>query len=319
MKRSAGSLIHALTRDAKTVAISGHVRPDGDCVGACLGLYNYLRDCLPELKVDVYLGDYSETFAFLRGEDLVMHEPCDTVYDLFFALDASNPERLERFQPMFDRARRRVVIDHHETNPGFGEENLIEGSSSSTCELLYTLMNDDLIGKATAECLYLGIVHDSGVFKYDSTSCRTMTAAGKLLEKGISSSYIIDETFYRKSFAQNKALGIALQSSFLMLDGKLVVAAVTKAERESLGLTAKELDGIIDQLRVTGGTEAALFLYELEAGTFKASLRSNGKVNVACIAAKYGGGGHAKAAGFDRPGDWKETAYLIAGEIKEQL
>ena len=126
-------MINALVRDARSIAVSGHVRPDGDCVGACLGLWNYLRKTMPQVRVDVYLGTYASSFSFLSGEDRILHEPSDEAYDLFISLDAAALDRLERFEPMFRKAARRIVIDHHETNPGYGEENLIEGGASASC------------------------------------------------------------------------------------------------------------------------------------------------------------------------------------------
>ncbi len=314
------SMIGALVRDARSIALSGHVRPDGDCVGACLGLWNYLRKTMPQVRVDVYLGTYASSFSFLNGEDRILHAPSGEVYDLFISLDAAAKDRLDAFLPMFERAGRRVVIDHHETNPGFGEENLIEGGASSTCELLFTLLDEKLIDRDCARCLYLGIVHDTGVFKYPSTTLRTMTVAGRLLEKmeKNDAQFIIDETFHARSFAQNKAIGVALGSSYLELDGKLIIAAVTKAEREALGLSAQDLDGVIDELRITRGTEAAAFFYALEDDVYKVSLRSQ-HISVSGLAASHGGGGHEHAAGFDMKGPWQESAKIITKEIGELI
>lgn len=315
------AMINALVRDARSIAVSGHVRPDGDCVGACLGLWNYLRKTMPQVRVDVYLGTYASSFSFLSGEDRILHEPSDEAYDLFISLDAAALDRLERFEPMFRKAARRIVIDHHETNPGYGEENLIEGGASSTCELLYTLLDESRIDRDCARCLYLGIVHDTGVFKYPSTTLRTMTVAGRLLEKmeKNDAQFIIDETFHARSFAQNKALGVALASAYLELDGKLIVAAVTKAEREALGLSAQELDGVIDELRITRGTEAAVFFYALdEEDDYKVSMRSQ-HIGISGLAASHGGGGHEHAAGFDMKGPWQESAKIITKEIKELI
>ncbi|MBQ6293181.1 MAG: DHH family phosphoesterase [Lachnospiraceae bacterium] len=313
-------VINALIRDALTVAVSGHVRPDGDCVGACLGLWNYLRKTMPQVRVDVYLGTYASSFSFMNGEKRILHEPSDETYDLFISLDAAAQDRLDVFEPMFERAGRRIVIDHHETNRGYGEENLIEGGASSTCELLYTLMDERQIDRDCARCLYLGIVHDTGVFKYPSTTLRTMTIAGRLLEKMDKgdAQFIIDETFYMRSFAQNKAIGLALESSYLELDGKLIIAAVTKPQQEALGLSPQDLDGVIDQLRITKGTEAAAFLYALEDDDYKVSLRSQ-HISVSGIAASHGGGGHEHAAGFGMKGPWQESAKIITAEIKELI
>ena len=130
--------------------------------------------------------------------------------------------------------------------------------------------------------------------------------------------FIIDETFHARSFAQNKAIGVALGSSYLELDGKLIIAAVTKAEREALGLSAQDLDGVIDELRITRGTEVAAFFYALEDDVYKVSLRSQ-HISVSGLAASHGGGGHEHAAGFDMKGPWQESAKIITKEIGELI
>ncbi len=308
-----------LQDEPKTIAITGHIHPDGDCVGSCLGLASYLSKILPHAEIGVYLQPFDPSFLFLRGADQIRHSaPENYRPDLAFALDCGDEERMGENQKCFQAASMRVCIDHHYTNMGFGDICLIQGEASSTCEVLFGLMDPSKIDRETAECLYLGIVHDTGVFQHSNTSEYTMRCAGQLISKGAKPEQIIVDTFYKKTFAQNKALGRALDSANLYLDGKMIAAAITQKDLRELGLTARELDGIVNQLRLTEGVEIALFLYETEPGIFKASLRATGEADVSRIARHYGGGGHIKAAGCSIPGEWKE----IAGEISvlaEQL
>ena len=139
------------------------------------------------------------------------------------------------------------------------------------------------------------------------------------MEKGINFTKIVDDTFYTKTFAQNKILGQALLNSQLYLDGMVIAAAVTKEEMERCQVLPKHLDGIVSQLRVTKGVEAAIFLYENEDGTRKISMRSNGKVDVAEIAVKYQGGGHVRAAGASMEGGSQEIIETLCQEMKKQL
>ena len=181
----------------KTVAISGHIRPDGDCIGSCLGLYNYIKENYQSVDVDVYLQPFSEKFNFLKYSDLVKHEnTTDKKYDLFIMLDSSSADRMGEFLPIFENAAKTLCIDHHISNEKFAMENIVFPEASSTCEVLYGLMDEEKIGYHTAEALYMGIVHDSGAFKYSNTSAKTMSIAGKLMEKGIPFTSIIDNTFY---------------------------------------------------------------------------------------------------------------------------
>lgn len=305
-----------IIKDMKTVAISGHIRPDGDCIGSCLGLYNYIKDNYKSVDVDVYLQPFSDKFNFLKYSDLVKHEKTeDKKYDLFIMLDSSSADRMGEFLPVFENASSTLCIDHHISNEKFAMENIVYPKASSTCEVLYELMDEEKIGYNTAEALYMGIVHDSGAFKYSNTSAKTMSIAGKLMEKGIPFTNIIDNTFYTKTYVQNQILGRALLESILIFDGKCIFSVVTRKEMEFYNISYKDLDGIVEQLRVTKGVECAIFLYETDELEYKVSMRSNEVVDVSRIAAYFGGGGHIRAAGFNMKG----TAYDVINNVTEQL
>ena len=146
-----------------------------------------------------------------------------------------------------------------------------------------------------------------------------MNIAGILMDKGIDYSRIIDETFYAKTFEQNQVLGYALLNSRLYLDGKVIASCVTDEVMHRYHVLPKHLDGIVSQLRVTKGVEVAIFLYQTGDNSFKVSTRASGDVNLAEIAMKFGGGGHAKAAGFSMDGEPEQIIGLINEEIKKQL
>lgn len=287
-------------KSADRIAISGHIHPDGDCIGSCLGLKNYISDLFKDKTVDVYLEQISEDFTFLRfSENILYLDENDEVpfYPLFICLDCSEPSRLGRHQELMTKADFTVCIDHHFTNVGFGDLAFIDPHASSTSEILYKIFDYDRIGLETAQSLYLGLVHDTGVFKHSNTTHFVMDAAGSLLDKGVRSEFIIDHTFYNKTFKQNKILGRALLNSRQLLDGDFIVSVVTQDEMAEFGTGPADMDGIIDQLRVTEGSKCAMLLYETAKGVYKASLRSSSHIDVSKIALKYGGGGHIKAAG----------------------
>ena len=137
-----------ILQDTKTVAISGHIRPDGDCVGSCIGLYLYIQQEFPDVQPTVYLEEIRDSFKFLEGSDRIIHS-CEEekVYDLFIALDAGDKQRLGASAKYFDTAKRTVCIDHHISNPGYAQTNYIEAKASSTCELIYDILDEDKIGK----------------------------------------------------------------------------------------------------------------------------------------------------------------------------
>lgn len=305
---------------ADTIVILGHIRPDGDCVGSCLGVYNYVLDNYAKKTVDIYLDDFKDDFMFLRGADKILHEKKDKKYDLCISLDSGDLDRHGEFKTYYNSAQRTMCVDHHISNDGYGDVCFLKTDCSATAEAIYTLLEEDKIGMECAECLYLGIVHDTGVFRYTNTTRQTMEIAGKLIEKGARSQFVIDGTFYKKTFKQNIMLAKALDSAFLMFDGRVIVSCLTKEVFDENDATNLDTDGIVDALRITEGVEVALWMYEYpKKGKFKCSLRSNESVNVNLIACAFGGGGHIRAAGCEVEGD-KDTIILKITElIKEQL
>ena len=183
--------------DAKTVAIAGHVRPDGDCAGSCLATYNYIKNYFPHVKVDLYLEPIPNIFKFMkRSEEILSEWPDDRKYDLFIAQDCGDAKRLGNAAKYFESAEHTICVDHHVSNQNFAEHNYIFPDASSTCELIFELLPDERIDREIAECIYTGMVHDTGVFQYSCTSRKTMEIAGKLIEKGINFPKIVDWMIY---------------------------------------------------------------------------------------------------------------------------
>ena len=305
----------------KTVAISGHVRPDGDCTGSCMATFHYLKENRPEIRIDVFLESVSDSFNMISDLDQINTEYTTDVeqYDLFLSLDCGSVDRLGNATPLFENAKNTICFDHHVSNTKFAAINHVCLEASSTCEVMFEVFDEDKISLKTAEALYLGIVHDTGVFKHSNTTERTMTIAGKLLSKGVLSAQIIDESFYQKTYLQNQILGRCLLESFLVLNDKCIVSTLSKKIMEFYGVTSKDLDGIIDQLRVTKGVEVAVFIYETESQEYKVSMRANGDVDVSKIAVYFGGGGHVKAAGCSMKGAMHDVINNIIRHIDIQL
>lgn len=311
---------------AKTIAISGHIRPDGDCVGSCLGLCTFLLDQNPEVCVDVYLDPIPKEFNFLKHSDRICQENTEgKIYDLCIALDCSDLDRLNRAADIFAAAKHTVCIDHHVTNEGFGEVCVVCPESSSASELLYQLLKmqqlfgEGEISKDCAQALYMGIVHDTGVFKHTNTTLEAMTAAGELIEYGLNTEKIINDTFFKKTYIQNQMLGKALLESMRILDGRMIFSAMYQKDFAFFGATSADLDGVIDQLRVTEGIHVAMLLYENEQGDFKVSLRSDELVDVSAIAKEFGGGGHVRAAGCTVTGSMRDIVMNVAQRVEMQL
>ena len=338
-----------LLSGATTVAIGGHTNPDGDCVGSCIGLYLYLLKNYPSIEVDVYLEEIPPSFHLLSGTEDIKHcvdifehskmlvdlksipkeiisneiqtdaIRADKHYDLFICLDCGDLNRLGFSLPLFEGAKKTFCIDHHISNQGFADMNYIVPSASSTSELVFHLLDTKKIPLPSANALYLGIIHDTGVFQYASTSPDTMRIAAELLEMGVDGYRIIDETYYGKSYTQNRVLGKVLLDSQLVLENRGIISILSKQEREALQATIHDLDGIVSVLRSTKGADVAIFAYEIEPHQYKVSLRSTGAIDVRLIAEMFGGGGHQRAAGIAMAGKIEEIQKKLVREISKQM
>ena len=304
-----------------SVAIAGHIKPDGDCVGSCLGVYNYLKDYHPGIHTDLYLEPIPNLFRFLNRSGEIIHT-CDPKreYDLFIVLDCGDLGRLGNNASLVEKSKRTICVDHHISNAGFGDDSRIVPNASSTAELIFELLPKERITKSIAECLYVGIVHDTGIFQYSCTSSKTMRIAGFLMDTGIDFSWIVDKTYMEKTYEQNLILARALTKSRRYLDGACIASVITLQDMGECQVQPKHLEGIVQSLRSTKGVEAAVFLYQTGPDDFKISLRaSSDAVNVARIAMEYGGGGHVRAAGASTKLPAEECILEIVEKIKVQL
>lgn len=307
---------------AQNICILGHVNPDGDCVGSTLSLYNYIKKRNPEKKVTVFLDGPSEKFSYLKGfENIVTECAIEKNYDFAIVCDCGDTKRIGKFVKYLETAKTSFLIDHHATNTGFCDEYLIEAHASSTSELAYLFMDEEFFDRYIAECIYTGIIHDTGVFKYNSTSRKTMEIAARCMETGIDFGKIIDESFYSMSVAQRRLLGHVLQGLTEVLDGRFVYATLDSKTMRSYGIeSSRDTDGFIDNIRETDGALCAAFFYQIPDGTYKGSLRSNStKVDVSKIAVKHDGGGHVMAAGCHLGRDVEKDILAIIEEVKEQI
>ena len=294
---------------AETIAVLGHIHPDGDCVGSCLAVCNYIREQYPEKVVQVYLEKPPVKFNYLKYFDEICQDAhTGKTYDLCICLDSAALDRLGEFAAYLDSAQASICLDHHVTNSGYAQENFVLEASSAS-EVVYGFLDLDKISKETAECIYTGILHDTNVFKNSNTTEHTMEVAGKMMSKGINFAKIIDESFYRKTYVQNQILGRALLESVVFLHGTCIFSVVRRRDMEFYGVESTDLDGIVDQMRITEGVEVAIFLYEIENHVFKVSK----------VAAYFGGGGHIRASGCTMNGSVHDVINNLSGQIEAQM
>lgn len=306
-------------RNADSIAISGHIRPDGDCVGSVMGLYLYLKKELPGAEIDVFLEKPAEIFECISHiEDIKSGINTDKIYDVFIALDCAD-DRLGEARPLFENAGKRINIDHHISNRGCGDVRIVEADRSSTAELLYDLMDPAKVDREIATALYIGIIHDTGVLRYSNTSPRTLQIAAELIKFGFDFSDIVQKTFYEKTYVQTQIMGRAVLESVRFMNNRCIVSMVSRRMMEFYQVTPKDLEGIVNQLQVVKDVDCAIFMYEMGTLEYKVSLRSNGRVDVASVAMKFGGGGHVRAAGCTMNGTYHDNINNLSKGIAEQL
>ena len=308
-----------ICKDAKRIGISGHIRPDGDCVGSCLALYLYLSKYLPNAQVQVFLEQPADIFRELKGfEKIDSNFPKQEQFDVYFALDCG-ADRLGGAEGYFAAAAKKINIDHHISNKGSGDLNVVRPEVGSVCEVLYDLMDAEKMDRDIAMALYIGIIHDTGVFQYSNTRPETLQIAAHLITFGFDFPRLIEETFYQKSYMQTQIMGRALMESIRFMDGSCIVSAVDRKTMDFYNATSKDLDGIVNQLRNIKGVHCAIFMYETDVLEYKVSMRSDEKVDVAKVASYFGGGGHMRAAGCTLKGTFHDCVNNLSARIEEQM
>lgn len=305
-------------RDARSVAISTHIGGDGDGWGSACAFAHHLqvRDVDVRLlaaspmprRFRFLLPEGSETFAPDEAGFRALHSA-----DVQIVVDASEPARVGDFAPHY-RPERTVIIDHHPvaSSPIECDLSLVDPAAAATAELVYDVLvqTGDPIAPGTAQALYVGLVTDTGSFRYSNSSPHAHRLAAALIEAGAD-----PETLYRPLFAnltpdELGVLQVVLRS--LRQDQALGLTwATLDAEATREFGVLDEYEGVIDHLRNLKGTEVAVLFRELGTGAVKVSLRSTGRTDVASVARALGGGGHEKAAGAEVEGDLAGVANTV--------
>ena len=308
--------------NSKKIAVSGHISPDGDSIGSCIAMTLFLRKAFEGTDKDIrlFLEEVPDCFKGIKGVETIDSTFDGMQPDAYILID-TEPDRMGAGEKLYKKAALTINIDHHITNSeGSGDINVIDPKASSAAELVYGLMDEKYLDETIASWIYLGIVHDTGVFKYPSTSPKTMQIVARLMEEGINCQYLIDTTYYEKTYMQNITCARIVLNSKLYMDGKVIVGSITQKEMTEHGIKKNDFEGVINQLRITTGVEVAVFMYPMNDVTMKVSLRSKEKVDVALLAGEFGGGGHIRAAGFYHKGSEEDiTKALLELLEKEDL
>jgi bifunctional oligoribonuclease and PAP phosphatase NrnA len=290
-----------LSRSARPLILT-HVNPDGDAIGSLLGVWHALRlmgrtsvaMAMPPIpNYASWLPGVDHIQVYQRGESL---PPCDLV----IMVDTATIQRtgpVAEFHGAQLSALPLVVIDHHVTNDGAGGLDLIQPRAASTCELLFhlfTAMKLPISGEL-ATCLLLGLTTDTQSFQTSSTSGGSLRAAAGLLDHGAAHRQVIDQVYNALPVSGVQLIGRALAA--IRAEDGVAWATVTRSMMQETGAPDETVDEVIQLMRRIGNARALVLFKENRDGSTKLSLRSRPPINVAAFAQRWGGGGHAQAAG----------------------
>ena len=304
-----------------TVIISRHTRPDGDAVGSTLGLYEIIKANYPEKRVFLDNEDYSEYMSFLGSEG---ERPCDDDYKnaLVIVLDVGTVRRISNKR--FDKGAYLIKIDHHIIENDYGDISWVEEERSSVCEMIadfcFTFKNRLIMPLHAAECLYTGMVTDSGRFRFRGTSAETMRTAGALIDKGIDL-----ETIYANLGAEDFGVlkfRASLTSKIKVTENGVAYLHISNALRKRHKMTQEDASNSISLMEHIKGSLIWLAFIENDDKTIRVRLRSR-FVEVQELATRYHGGGHACASGATVYSADEEEALIkeadaLLGEYKKE-
>ncbi|MGE5422180.1 MAG: DHH family phosphoesterase [Ignavibacteriales bacterium] len=314
-------MVEAILNEPKWTIV-GHAIPDGDCVGAITAMILALED--QNLEVRAILEDgVPHMYRFLKGTDKIKsHQDAAELFDSVIYVDCAGPDRVgESLKEKLANSRLVLNIDHHISNNHFGDLALVDPAASSTCELLYNLINamGVHINADIGTPLYCGMVMDTGSFQYTATKPLTMRIAADLLESGVDLDLVRSKLYESKSRIEVAVLEKALSSLTFNNDGSISWMKLTYEDMLHIGAVNQHFEGTINVARSIDGVEVAVLFREIEPGMIKIGLRSRGLVDVNKVASTWGGGGHRLAAGARLDGSMESVINQVVARVAEEL
>lgn len=310
-----------LIKNSTKILIMSHINPDGDALGSTSSMYTIIYEKFKKKADILVIGHLPNCYKFLPHIETAKFEfDISMVYDLVITLDVASLDRLANHQILFDKAKNTINIDHHKTNNGFADINIINPSASSTGEVLLGIYNEQNwdISLETATGLYTAILTDTGGFRYENTSEKVFLSVAQLVKIGINPNEIYKNCYEKKSkdfvMFQNSCVN---KAEFLFND-KVAYTTVYKKDLEKYQAKDDFTEGLVETLRAIDSTEIAFIAKEIDSKSTKISMRSK-TVDVAGICAEYGGGGHTFAAGCLIKTSIDKALKKLLKTIKEHL
>lgn len=317
--------IHKIIKSAKTAAIVGHMRPDGDCVGSCVAMRLALLSIGYDIA-DIYIdGAVTSTFDYMAECKNIItklfDDPESKKYDLMIILDCGDEGRLGVFSGLRAYCKNVICVDHHQNNSVEANVTLVETQYPSVGAILYEYFReyDVKITKDIATALYTSIASDTGCFLFSNTTAQSHRIAADLMEHGINMEEINYYNF-RVYDAQNIGILIyVLKNIKLYANKQIAVVCLPYSVIKKLSIDNDFRHRFQKYAEDIEGVRASVCLSERERGVFHVSLRSHGETNVAQVAEHFGGGGHRNAAGFQKNGNYKQLLKEVIDKLEKAL
>ena len=315
--------IGEVLRSRQSFILLSHVRPDGDAIGSQLALGFSLLAMGKSVRM-VNEDGLPETLAFLPGSERIESPPADPVdAEVAIALDTATKPRLgDAALHAASSADIWINIDHHISNPKYGDLNLIDSTSPATGEILYDLITQlDLpMPDESRDAIYVAVSTDTGSFQYPSTTARTYEMAADLVRRGLDVGAINSKTYDEQPYRRLELMRALLNTLELSPDGLVADWTMRDQTRIDLALRPEDSEGLIDIIRAIRGVQVALFFEELPDGKIRVSMRSKDRRYDVCkVAMEFGGGGHALAAGIRMKGPLEEAKAKVLAAIRQRI
>lgn len=313
-----------MIKGSKRILISGHLSPDGDSLGSMIALAKLLKNAGHDAVATADINALGKP-GFLEGvsDILPVRKLKRQRFDLFIAVDCGAFDRMPpEVRPVVEKLPT-ICIDHHVTNTAFGDVAIVDHTASSTGELIWRFAkwNEWKLDRAIAEALWVAMITDSGRFAYDSTSPRTLRAAGDILKYGVRTAFINDIIYGTFSTKAIELKRIAWRSLHIWKNRKVAEVTLTRDDFRSVRGTKADAEDIIEIPRSVARNEIALFFYQIPDRTkeTRCSIRTRGDWDATLLAAKFGGGGHIKAAGCTIKGTIAAAKRKMRAAVKEMI
>ena len=315
--------IGEVLRNHQSFVLISHVRPDGDAIGSQLALGYALIAAGKSVRL-INEDGLPDNLAFMAGSEKIELPPAEPLeVEVAIALDTATKPRLgDRALHAASKAKIWLNIDHHVSNPKYGDLNLIDSSSPATGQILYQLIValDLPMPAESRDAIYVAVSTDTGSFQYPSTTAVTYDLAADLIRRGLDVGTINSQTYDNHPYRRVELMRALLNTLELAENGLVANWTMRDQLRIDLGLMPEDSEGLIDIIRAIRGIQVAVFFEELPDGKIRVSMRSKDRrFNVCEVATEFGGGGHALAAGIRMKGPLEAAKPLVLAAIQRRI